>query len=90
MTATAPDTTATAESGIRAARLTAGLSTRGLAAAAGVSPATIDRLENGRVRRPHRTTLAALAAALGCAVEDLGKGNADDGQSSASRSTPEG
>ncbi|MCK6481052.1 MAG: helix-turn-helix domain-containing protein [Planctomycetes bacterium] len=38
----------------------------------GVASRTVARIEKGFVRRPHRATLAALAAALGVAVEELG------------------
>jgi transcriptional regulator with XRE-family HTH domain len=40
------------------------------AAAGGISSTTIWRLENGTVR-PHRSTLAAIARALGVTAEDI-------------------
>jgi predicted ATPase/DNA-binding XRE family transcriptional regulator len=49
----------------------AGFSQEALAERAGVSVATIGALEEGRRRRPHPGTLAALAAALGIPPSDL-------------------
>jgi len=48
---------------LRTARRRAGLSREALAALAGVSSATVYRIETGRVG-PHRATALALAAAL--------------------------
>lgn len=42
-----------------------------LAALAGLSPATIASLEQGRYATTSSAVLAPLAAALGCQVEDL-------------------
>jgi transcriptional regulator with XRE-family HTH domain len=47
------------------------LSRERLAALAGVSTATVTRLERGDVQRPHRASLLLLATALGCRPEDL-------------------
>lgn len=48
---------------LRAARVAAGLSIEQLAVRAGVSGATVERIEHGRVT-PHRSTLLALGLAL--------------------------
>ena len=58
-------------SALRPAREALGLSREALGAAAGgISSATIARIECGSVR-PHRSTKAALARALGRKVEDI-------------------
>jgi DNA-binding SARP family transcriptional activator/Tfp pilus assembly protein PilF/DNA-binding XRE family transcriptional regulator len=57
-----PDTLGTR---LRRLRLTAGLTQRELADQAGMSVRALRDLEQGRVARPHPSTLAALAAALG-------------------------
>jgi transcriptional regulator with XRE-family HTH domain len=44
------------------------MSQEALAAATGVSGATISHIESGKMRRPERDTLEALAAALGVSV----------------------
>ena len=51
-------------------RIEAGLSLRGLAAAAGVSHDTVMEIEGGR-RSPHPATVKKLAAALGVDVGTL-------------------
>jgi transcriptional regulator with XRE-family HTH domain len=47
------------------------MSQEALAAATGVSGATISHIESGKMRRPERDTLEALAAALGVSYNDL-------------------
>lgn len=47
------------------------LSQRELAKEAGVSPATILKIERGGVESPHPSTLRKLAAALGVEPRDL-------------------
>lgn len=49
-----------------------GLSQEETARRAGIRQATLSKLENG-ITTPHRVTLAALAAVLGCRPEDLRK-----------------
>ena len=56
---------------IRRHRKAAGLHRKGLAAAAGVEPSTILRLETGTVREPRAETLQRIARALGVAVEEF-------------------
>ena len=56
---------------IRRVRESHGFSQRGLARAAGVMVATLNRLERGRTSSPHRGTLVLLALELGVTVEDL-------------------
>lgn len=60
---------------VRAARVAAGLNQEALAVVAGISRATIERVENerGRVRR---TTIEAIAAALGRTASDLYRADA--------------
>lgn len=50
--------------GLRAARLAAGFTIDHLAHEAGVGSATVARIEHGRVDKPRRATLLALALAL--------------------------
>jgi DNA-binding XRE family transcriptional regulator len=57
------------ETPLRRAREDAGLTQDALAARAGVSQATVCRVEQGRP--PELATALALAAALGSTVEDL-------------------
>jgi len=52
---------------LRVARLAAGLTIDELAVHAGVGSATVERIEAGRVARPHRSTRLALALALAAA-----------------------
>ena len=47
------------------------LSQRELADEAGVSPATINKIETGQVDRPHPSTMRKLAKALGVEPRDL-------------------
>jgi transcriptional regulator with XRE-family HTH domain len=47
------------------------MSQEALAAATGVSGATISHIESGKMRRPERDTLEALAAALGVTYNEL-------------------
>jgi transcriptional regulator with XRE-family HTH domain len=47
------------------ARRAAGLSLIRIAAASGVSPSTVSRIESGAIRRPDLVVLAAMAAAVG-------------------------
>jgi transcriptional regulator with XRE-family HTH domain len=47
------------------------MSQEALAAKTGVSGATISHIESGKMRRPERETLEALAEALGLAYNDL-------------------
>jgi transcriptional regulator with XRE-family HTH domain len=56
---------------IRELREAKGWSPEKLAVEAGVSYFTIVRLESGAVRRPQRSTLAVIAAALGVEPEEL-------------------
>lgn len=49
---------------LREARVAAGLTIDELAVTAGVGSATVERIERGRVAKPHRATLLALALAL--------------------------
>lgn len=55
---------------VRTAREAHGLSQERLAVTAGVSSATVARIELG-LHRPHRSTLALVAAVLGLDVDDL-------------------
>lgn len=48
-----------------------GMTREGLATVAGVHPYTVERLEENGHRRPERTTLERLAAALGVHAKDL-------------------
>lgn len=60
-----------AADGLEGLRRVRGLSREALGArAGGISAATIWRIERG-ICRPHRSTIAALACALGCEVHDL-------------------
>ncbi|MGI8731408.1 MAG: helix-turn-helix domain-containing protein [Solirubrobacteraceae bacterium] len=74
---------------LREARRDARLSIDQLAVAAGVSSATVERIEHERVSRPHRATLAALGFALATAVAEnhetsIGRGaNAADAKTAA-------
>jgi transcriptional regulator with XRE-family HTH domain len=56
---------------LRVLRLNAGLNQEELARAAGVSEATVKRLEAGRGKRPHPSTRRKLAAALGVRIADV-------------------
>lgn len=67
----APDTLAAR---LRARRESCGLTTRQLAAAAGISQSAVTHLECGRRTRPGYGTLAALARALGCEPGELMNG----------------
>lgn len=55
---------------LRAQRVKAGKLARDVALAAGISPGYLSELERG-TRNPSPPTLAALASALGCLIEDL-------------------
>jgi transcriptional regulator with XRE-family HTH domain len=55
---------------VMALRQEQGLTQVDLAYLAGLSVGTISRIESGKAR-PHRATLRALAAALGCRARDL-------------------
>jgi transcriptional regulator with XRE-family HTH domain len=68
--ATASRLTRTEANRLRACRVAAGLSQRGLAAASGVTRMTIQRVERGE-NVPTPSTLAALAFALQVSVWDL-------------------
>lgn len=59
-----------AETVLEARRREAGLTREQLAVAAGVTAKTIYSIEHGH-SRPQRTTLQAIARALGCSPEDL-------------------
>lgn len=56
---------------VRRIREDLSLSQRELAKLAGVSPATILKIEQGGVERPHPSTVRKLAAALDVAPRDL-------------------
>lgn len=47
------------------------LSQRELASEAGISPATVLKIEKGEVETPHPSTMRKLAAALGVPPRDL-------------------
>jgi transcriptional regulator with XRE-family HTH domain len=64
---------------LRVLRLNAGLSQEELARAAGVSEATIKRLEMGKGKRPHPSTRRKLAAALGVPIADVDELRGDGG-----------
>lgn len=55
---------------MKRARISAGLSLRGLARKAGLSHDTVMRIEDGR-RSPHPETIAKLAAAMDVPIADL-------------------
>lgn len=57
-------------SGLLQRRLAAGLTQEQLGVAAGVTAKTIASIERG-FSRPQRTTLEAIARALGCDADDL-------------------
>ena len=59
---------------VRAHREAIGLSVVGLAFKAGVTPRTIERIENGEVTKPQPATLAVLARVLKVKPEDLNGG----------------
>jgi transcriptional regulator with XRE-family HTH domain len=56
---------------LRQLRGLAGLSQDKLAARSGIAHDTIVKLETGRRTDPRSSTLAILAAALGCRIDDL-------------------
>jgi transcriptional regulator with XRE-family HTH domain len=56
---------------LRTLRLNAGLTQAELARAAGLSAASIKRLEAGKGKRPYPSTRRRLAAALGVAIADV-------------------
>lgn len=56
---------------VRKARATKGLTTRQLADASGVNFKTVNRIETGRIERPHSSTLARLAPYLDLDLEEL-------------------
>jgi transcriptional regulator with XRE-family HTH domain len=62
-----------------ALRRARGLSQSDLARLSGLSPGTVNRIERGRIVRPHRVTLAVLAATLGCDPGELLENGADPG-----------
>jgi len=64
--------TAPVGSGLREARVAAGLTIEQLAVSAGVGAATVERIEHGRVK-PHRATLLALALALSDPSTSIGR-----------------
>lgn len=75
-------------SALKRRRLEAGFSRERLGAAAGgIASATVVRVERGEVS-PHPSTVAALAAALGCVPEDLLEPQ-DDHDPGASRAAEE-
>ncbi len=47
------------------------LSQRELAVEAGISPATLNNIENNNIKRPHPSTVRKIAAALGVEPRDL-------------------
>jgi len=59
---------------LRAGRAIARLGVRELASAAGLSATALSHLETGRTRNPHKTTLAALRAALAACGVDFAPG----------------
>jgi transcriptional regulator with XRE-family HTH domain len=52
------------EVNVQEVREAQGLSREGLASKAGLSLRTIERLESGEIKRPHRATVAVIATAL--------------------------
>jgi transcriptional regulator with XRE-family HTH domain len=64
---------------LRVLRLNAGLNQEELARAAGVSEATVKRLEAGRGKRPYPSTRRKLAAALGVRIADVDELRGDGG-----------
>lgn len=67
--ATAPQGSSAVGAWLSKARLKANLTVNELATKAGVSPATIYNLENGRAENPHPRTIKALEEALGNRLE---------------------
>lgn len=56
---------------VRHRREAAGLSRQGLAVKAGLSVSVVARLEQVTIPDPRLSTIMAIAAALGCGVDDL-------------------
>jgi transcriptional regulator with XRE-family HTH domain len=44
-----------------------------LAMAAGIAMSAVTQMETGKIKNPRLNTLKALAGALGCSLDDLGK-----------------
>jgi transcriptional regulator with XRE-family HTH domain len=63
---------------LRVLRLNAGLNQKELARAAGVSEATIKRLEAGRGKRPYPATRRRIAAVLRVPISEVDELKADD------------
>lgn len=65
------------QSELKRRREAAGLSMRALSLLAGENDSLVKRIESGHTRNPRIDTLAKLADALGCRVEDLTGGDAE-------------
>jgi transcriptional regulator with XRE-family HTH domain len=63
---------------LKALRTAKGLSQAGLARATGLSVSLVAQLEQGLTADPKLSTLKALAAALGCTLDDLAQEDAAD------------
>ncbi len=59
-------------------RAKAGMSSRALALKAGLRPQTLNDIESGETADPGTNKIAALANALGCALEDLFESTDDE------------
>jgi transcriptional regulator with XRE-family HTH domain len=58
---------------LKALRTAAGLTQMQLATAAGLTLSSVTQMEAGKVANPRLDTLQALAKALGCSLDDLGR-----------------
>jgi transcriptional regulator with XRE-family HTH domain len=58
---------------LRTLRLKAGLTQMDLATAAGLTLSAITKIEAGEIANPRFNTVKALAKALGCTLDELGK-----------------